>query len=175
MLTKKQLATVRAALRYWRDEMVPAGSAAKYYFDRDGVTPSTALDIDALVASQIRLTKQEQASLFFHSGISKHAWDNFARMFNSRLGKAEKHSQNGGIMNRYNTLNKWCVRSLDSGWCAGTHHPCLVSVVTHICVPTVPLETLASCDQVHVGWSGISKHESPAGAPAPHHPKTSHQ
>ena len=51
MLTKKQLAIVRAALRYWRDEMVPAGSAAKYYFDRDGVTPSTALDIDALVAS----------------------------------------------------------------------------------------------------------------------------
>lgn len=50
MLTHDQLATIRAALRYWRDEIVPGGGdLSSLYFDTEVETDLTAEEIKILI------------------------------------------------------------------------------------------------------------------------------
>lgn len=57
MLTADELATIRAALRYWTDEIVPHGqSAAKNYFDSPDTTMLKRRDTDWLLE---RFTESE--------------------------------------------------------------------------------------------------------------------
>jgi hypothetical protein len=50
MLTQEDLATVRAALRFWRDEMIPVGgNTSQYYFDGEQRHLLTCDEVDALV------------------------------------------------------------------------------------------------------------------------------
>ena len=52
MLTPDQLTTIRAALRFWRDEIVPAGNAvSSNYYDTDVKEALTADDIEHVIAS----------------------------------------------------------------------------------------------------------------------------
>jgi hypothetical protein len=49
MLADRELATIRAALGYWRDEMTPHGTEAQApYFDEEGADPLSAADIGRL-------------------------------------------------------------------------------------------------------------------------------
>ena len=51
MLTENQLATIRAALRFWKDEMVHADNAtARHYFDVSPHPVLTADEIETLIA-----------------------------------------------------------------------------------------------------------------------------
>lgn len=50
MLTPDQLTTIRAALRYWRDEIVPAGStAASFYYEASVGHELQAAEIESLI------------------------------------------------------------------------------------------------------------------------------
>ena len=50
MLTPDQLTTIRAALRFWRDEIVPAGNAvSSHYYDTDVKDDLTTDDIERLI------------------------------------------------------------------------------------------------------------------------------
>ena len=52
VLSDTELATIRAALRFWKDEIVPSGIAtAKPYFDQNGVELLKADEVDQLIAS----------------------------------------------------------------------------------------------------------------------------
>ncbi len=52
MLTPDQLTTIRAALRFWRDEIVPAGNAvSSNYYDTDVKDALTAEGIEQVIAS----------------------------------------------------------------------------------------------------------------------------
>ena len=64
--------------------------------------------LDHLIAGHMRLSKEEQADLLYHSGVAAHEWNRFAKAFNSRLSIREKHSRAGGILNTYTTLSNWC-------------------------------------------------------------------
>jgi hypothetical protein len=49
MIAERDLATTRAALAYWRDEMSPHGLDAQApYFDDEGANPLTGDEIDRL-------------------------------------------------------------------------------------------------------------------------------
>ena len=49
MLTRRQLATIRAALQFWREEICPHGeTAARPYVDSDQITPLVADEVDEL-------------------------------------------------------------------------------------------------------------------------------
>ncbi len=51
MLTQDQRATVRAALRFWRDEMIPTDQKTRcYYFDDLNSPQFTAREIEKLIA-----------------------------------------------------------------------------------------------------------------------------
>ena len=50
MLTENQLATIRAALRFWKDEMVRADkSTTRHYFDVSPHPSLTADEIETLI------------------------------------------------------------------------------------------------------------------------------
>ena len=49
-LSSDELALIRAALRYWRDEMAPTGHAIqKHYFDRTSIPVFDAERIESLI------------------------------------------------------------------------------------------------------------------------------
>ena len=49
MITTRELATLRAALRYWQEEMCPHGAdAMRPYFDQPEVEPLSSDEIDEL-------------------------------------------------------------------------------------------------------------------------------
>ncbi len=49
MLIQRQLATLRAALQFWREEICPHGeAAARPYLDFDQITPLTMNEVDEL-------------------------------------------------------------------------------------------------------------------------------
>jgi len=49
-LSSDELALIRAALRYWRDEMAPTGRAIqRHYFDRAPITVFDAKLIESLI------------------------------------------------------------------------------------------------------------------------------
>ena len=49
MLIQRQLATLRAALQFWREEICPHGeAAARPYLDFDEITPLTMNEVDEL-------------------------------------------------------------------------------------------------------------------------------
>ncbi|WP_404309617.1 hypothetical protein [Neorhodopirellula lusitana] len=50
MLTQDQLATIRAALRYWRDEIVPGGrEVSSHYFDTQVENELNADEVELLI------------------------------------------------------------------------------------------------------------------------------
>ena len=52
MLSDTELATIRAALRFWKDEIVPSGiETAKPYFDQDAMELLDAEEINLLITS----------------------------------------------------------------------------------------------------------------------------
>ena len=68
MLTINEAATIRAALWFWIDEIVPNGPAtAKAYFDRDAFELMTRTETERLVSrfdeSQLRFAQIDQDQL----------------------------------------------------------------------------------------------------------------
>lgn len=50
VLTDDELATIRAALRFWKDEMVPAEEdTTRHYFDVSPVPSLTGYEIETLI------------------------------------------------------------------------------------------------------------------------------
>ena len=50
MLTQDELATIRAALRFWRDEMVSVGEdTCRHYFDVSPIPNLNELEIESLI------------------------------------------------------------------------------------------------------------------------------